>query len=252
MDFETTTGKKNDIQWTMLEQHDDFDFVDDLDLLSHNHSKMQNKTATLETVAASIGLKINREKTNIMRINNSNTEPIVLGDGAFENVTEFIYLGSVVDTSGGTHKDIGVRKGKAKTAFNMLKIWNTREISKSTKIRLFNSYVKAVLFYGAETWRTVVSSMKIQSFINKCLTRILRIFWPNRTTNNDLWQETKQLRPTLQIRRRKWTWIGHTLRKDPGSITRQSLKWNPQGKRVRGRPRSSWRRSTSDEIEKAG
>jgi hypothetical protein len=96
--------------------------------------------------------------------------------------------------------------------------------------------------------------MKIQSFINRCLRRILRIFLPNWTTNNDLWQETKQLHvpPTLQIRRVKWTWIGHTLRKDPESITRQSLKWNPQGKRVRGRPRNSWRRSTSDEMEKVG
>jgi hypothetical protein len=29
-------------------------------------------------------------------------------------------------------------------------------------------------------------------------------------------------------------WIGHTLRKPPNSITRQALKWNPQGKRSRG------------------
>jgi hypothetical protein len=114
----------------------------------------------------------------IMRIDN-NTEPIVLGDGALENVTELIYLGNVVDTSGGTDKDIRVRIRKAKTGFNMLKkIWNAREIS--TKIRIFNSNVKAVLFYGAETWRTTVaSSMKIQSFINRCLRRILRIFLPN-------------------------------------------------------------------------
>ena len=104
--------------------------------------------------------------------------------------------------------------------------------------------MKAVLFYGAETWRTNVSSDKrVQSFVNKCLRRILRIWWPNYINNQELWQQTNQLPPPLQIRKRKWTWIGHTLRKDPSSITRQALKWNPQGKRRRGRPRNTWRRS---------
>ena len=113
--------------------------------------------------------------------------------------------------------------------------------------------MKAVLFYGAETWRTNVSSDKrVQSFVNKCLRRILRIWWPNYINNKELWQQTNQLPPPLQIRKRKWTWIGHTLRKDPSSITRQALKWNPQGKRRRGRPRNTWRRSVEDEMSKAG
>ena len=165
---ETTQGKKNGIQWSLLEQLDDLDFADDLALLSHKHSQMQDKTSTLESIASSIGLRINREKTKVMRINTNSIEPIVLQDGELEEVTEFTYLGSVVDTSGGTDRDITVRIGKARTAFNMLKkVWNAREISKSTKIRIFNSNVKSVLFYGAETWRTTVASdKKIQSFIN--------------------------------------------------------------------------------------
>ena len=61
-----------------------------------------------------------------------------------------------------------------------------------------------------------------------------------------------QLPPPLQIRKRKWTWIGHTLRKDPSSITRQALKWNPQGKRRRRSPRNIWRRSVEDEMSNAG
>ena len=36
-----------------------------------------------------------------------------------------------------------------------------------------------------------------------------------------------------QILRRKWGWIGHTLRKAASSTTRQALTWNPQGKRKR-------------------
>ena len=94
-----------------------------------------------------------------MRINTSRTAPIRLGDNEKEDVTSLTYLGSIVDTTGGTDQDIKIRIGKAKTAYILLrKIWNSRELSRPTKIRIFNSNVKAVLFYGAETWRTNVSS----------------------------------------------------------------------------------------------
>ncbi|KAJ4440174.1 hypothetical protein ANN_08312 [Periplaneta americana] len=35
----------------------------------------------------------------------------------------------------------------------------------------------------------------------------------------------------IQIKRRKWRWIGHTLRKPNKAIERQALEWNPQGAR---------------------
>ena len=127
-------------------------------------------------------------------------------------------------TLGGNDQDINIRIGKARTVFNMLKkVWRAREISRKTKIRIFNSNVKSVLLYGAETWRTTVTlEKKIQSFINGCLRRICKIRWTEHVSNQDLWRMTNQLAPPLQVRKRKWTWIGHTLRKTPQSITRQS------------------------------
>ena len=55
-----------------------------------------------------------------------------------------------------------------------------------------------------------------------------------------------------QILRRKWGWIGHTLRKPASSTTRQALTWNPQGKRKRGQPRNSWRWDTEAEPKQQG
>ena len=92
----TTSGQRNGIQWTMIEQLDDLDFADDLALLSHNHSQMQNKTSTLETVAASIGLRINREKTKVMRNNTNNIGPVVLKDGALEDVSWRMFQNSPI------------------------------------------------------------------------------------------------------------------------------------------------------------
>jgi len=67
-----------------------------------------------------------------------------------------------------------------------------------------------------------------------------------------LWARTEQERIDIQIRRHKWGWIGHTLRKPNSNVTRYALRWNPQGKRRQGRPRKSWRRTVDKEAAKAG
>jgi len=47
----------------------------------------------------------------------------------------------------------------------------------------------------------------------------------------------------------KWGWLGHTLRKTTDVITRQTLGWNPQGKRSSWRPKDSWRRTVLEEAK---
>ena len=55
-----------------------------------------------------------------------------------------------------------------------------------------------------------------------------------------------------QIVRRKWSWIGHTMRKDNTSIARQAQTWNPQGKRKRGQPRNIRTMDTEREMRELG
>ena len=98
----TTTGRNNGIQWTLWMQLDDLDFADDLALLSHNHSQMQDKTSLLETTSAGIGLKINRKKTELMKMNTTANAPVTVGGQPIREVEPFDYLGSVTDQQGGT------------------------------------------------------------------------------------------------------------------------------------------------------
>ena len=93
----TTTGRNNGIQWTLWTQLDDLDFADDLGLLSHNHSQMLDKTTLLETTSAWTGLKINRRKTELMKMNTTSYAPITVGGEPIREVGSFVYLGSVVD-----------------------------------------------------------------------------------------------------------------------------------------------------------
>ena len=90
---------------------------------------------------------------------------------------------------------------------------------------------------------------KLRSFHTTCLRRILRIFWPQKISNEDLLKRCKQEDMGTIITRRRWKWIGHVLRRDPQSITRTALHWTPDGKRKRGRPRTTWRRTVENEMK---
>jgi hypothetical protein len=67
-------------------------------------------------------------------------------------------------------------------------------------------------------WSVLKTSMnQLQSFVNRSLRRILNIRWPDTISNNSLWEITKQEPTDIQIKKRKWRWIVHTLRKPAGA-----------------------------------
>jgi hypothetical protein len=65
----------------------------------------------------------------------------------------------------------------------------------------------------------------------------INLWWPDVMSNEELWHKTSQAPIAVEIKRRKWRWIGHTLRKLNGAIEKAALEWNPQGVRKRGRPK---------------
>jgi len=84
--------------------------------------------------------------------------------------------------------------------------------------------------------------------VNRCLRYILRIWWPNIISNKGLWNVTGQEDINVEIRKGKFSWTGHTLRKEDGEIPKAALLWNPRGNWKRGRPRNSRRRSVIKET----
>ncbi|VDO65476.1 unnamed protein product [Schistosoma margrebowiei] len=66
---------------------------------------------------------------------------------------------------------------------------------------------------------------------------------PPSRSNSLLWERTNQLPAEEEIRKRRWKWIGHTLRNSPNCIARQALvTWNPEGRRKSRRPKNTLRR----------
>ena len=118
------------------------------------------------------------------------------------------------------------------------------------KIRLYNSNVKSVLLYGSECWRVTKTDMRVlSSFHHSCLRQICKIFWLNRISNENLLEMPNSTCVLKEIQQRCFRSLGHVLRMPVSNITRIVLRWTPQGKRPRGRPKTTWCRTIESELK---
>ncbi len=116
-----------------------------------------NQLDALKTTASSVGLEINTEKTEQMRLSqpaDNTPTPLHIDGQPIKIVDDFKYLGSYV---GSTDKDVNNRIALAWGAFNKLITLltarsNTNTLPLRHRMRLFNAACITVLLYGCESW----------------------------------------------------------------------------------------------------
>jgi arginyl-tRNA--protein-N-Asp/Glu arginylyltransferase len=69
----------------------------------------------------------------------------------------------------------------------------------------------------------------------------MKIFWPNKISNKDLHNITNTKSKDMEtlLIQKRWRWLGHVLRKPSEDMTKVALRWTPEGKRKRGRPKKN-------------
>ena len=229
----TTENNNRGIPWTFYETLDLY-FADDIALMSQRYQDIQGKTEELASFGKQIGLNINTSKTKVMKINTTTNRAIKLNNSEIQETDEFVYLGSKITIDGeDSTSDVHKRISKARSAFASLHyIWKSTSISTNTKIRIFKSNILGVLLYGAESWKeTKHITNKLDTFQTRCLRRILKIFWPNTISNEELHERTATRPISSLIKERRWKWIGHVHRMEPSEIPKIAMRWTPPGKR---------------------
>ena len=128
-----------------------------------------------DKASTAYGMEISAKTTKLMTNNTSdiNTEIKVNGQN-LETVTSFKYLGSVLADKG-SKPEILSRIAHMTAALTRLKpIWNDRNISLSSKIRLTCS--TSTFLYACESWTlTAQLQRRIQAMEMRCYCKILRI-----------------------------------------------------------------------------
>ena len=131
---QTTQEKNRGIRWNVFTNLDDLDFADDIALISHAHSHIQEKTNRLHIYAKQVGLRINRWKTEVMTLNVQDPAPVKVEKDPLAYTDQFTYLRSTVRHDGGAGSDIINIIGKARYAFRMLgPVWKPQQYKTHTQ-----------------------------------------------------------------------------------------------------------------------
>ena len=246
-------GSGHGIRWQQDLVLADLDFADDIALMSESGHSLQELTHNLEEYASQFGLRINSGKTKVMSIDtrNNNRTQIVVGDSPVESVDNFTYLGSVLARDGGAERDIAIRVGKATGIFRkMNRIWKSNTLSLKIKLQLYHSIVLSTALYASETWKETASiTKKLDVFHQRCLRRILKVSYREHITNNEILRRCQTKRLQDIVAERRFRFAGHVLRLPNERNAKIAMKWEPVGgKRKRGRPKITWRRSFQKDI----
>ena len=239
----------------------DLTYADDVDLIAENDEDLINMVNTYKGVAEKIGLQINYTKTKLMcmsRRNNNNNRNFEIDQESIERVTKFKYLGVTITDGNKMNEEINARISAANRSFYSLRdIMKRKNISRSTKLRTYNSIIRPIALHASETWvLTKRLEQRLMVFENTILRNITGPIFDReeerwrRRHNWELRQETKQERIIDVVKRNKLRWAGHVARMEENRIPRKVMNACVEGRRPRGRPRMRWIDGVKEEVRK--
>jgi len=122
---------------------------------------------SIESESTKMGMRIHIDKTEVQLISKRKIEMnITVRGNKLKQVREFVYLGRKLDEESGSKPDAQRRIGLACDALKRLtKIWRSRDISPSTKVKVYETLVLSIQCRNMDTNRGV--KQKIESFRNE-------------------------------------------------------------------------------------
>jgi len=171
----------------------DLDFADDVSLLAEMLEVLVLALTVMHEEASTYGPQINWLKTKILQVPSSSCSLTVqVADRHVEVVDAFVYLGCMIDSSGGSRRVVLGRIGLAPSCMNMLerRIWKS-SIRLETTLRLYQTYIVPVLMYGCETWATTKYLFShLDAFDTWALRKIVRIPYTRHVSNAEVRRTT--------------------------------------------------------------
>jgi len=233
---------------TTVGQHHftDLTYVDDAAIFMSDVTQATSTLQSLNTIAASLGLRISWAKTKLQNMGAGNPPTKLFLDGAPVEGVEFIYLGSKQSSSGYCRPDMLRRVGLASSVMSSLqRIWKCSYLSMSTKVHLYQALVMSVLQYGAETWTLLAADIgTLEAFHMKCQRQMLNIHWGDHITDVEVLQKTGLSTISEILRNRRLSLVGHVARLDPEVPANKALLLMVNSHEGR-KPSTSWTRPPS-------
>ncbi|BHF65507.1 E3 ubiquitin-protein ligase huwe1 [Sparganum proliferum] len=235
----------------------DLDYADDIALLAPSFDDLQSMVSRVNEVAKSVGLSINAGKTKVFSgcIPDQEKAPLGIDGCQLEEVDSFKYLGARLLPNGQSKDDVVSRIDAARWVFSSLRkcLWNRRDLSIATKIRVYRASVRSVLLYGCECWALrVEDERKLEVFDHHCLRIVLRVKFTDFVSNETVRARCDNIaRITQAIQERRLRWFGHVLRRPPQEFGVAALDPAPlfHWRRRRGGQFKTWLDTVRQDME---
>ena len=118
-------------------------------------------------------------------------------------------------------------------------LWNDRNITVSSKIRLMRSLAMSIFLYASETWTLSADLQKrIKAMEIRCFRKILRISYKDHVTNEAARNKIKQAIGPYGDLLKTLKWYGHVSRSS--GLAKTILQGTVRGGRRRGRQKKRW------------
>ena len=176
--------------------------------------------------------------------------PIISWEIDGETVADFILGGSKITADGDCSHEIKrcLLLGR-KVMTNLDSIFESRDITLPTKVRLVKAMVFPVVRYGCESWTVKKTELRrIDAFELWCWRRLLRVPWTARRSKQSI---LKEISPDCSLEglmlRLKLQYFGHLMRR-VDLLEKILMLGGIVGRRRRGRQRMRWLDGITDSM----
>lgn len=224
-------------------------YADDTTLMAESTEDLKYLLTKLKAESLAAGLKLNMSKTFVMTT--GSLKEFKVDDEQIEIVEYFIFLGSRINSDGNCSPEINRRLMLGRHAMiNLDKLMKSRDINLNTKKRLVQAMVFPITTYGCESWTMKKHDRrKVDAFELWCWRRALRVPWTAKRTNRSVLDEIKaDLSLESSMLKLKLSFFGHIMRKND-SLEKTIMLGKIEGKRRRGRERTIWTDSITEETQ---
>ena len=108
---------------------------------------------------------------------------------------------------------------------SLQRIWKDRNLSTTTKVRVYQALVTSVLLYASETWTVLASDLRtLEAFHMKCQRQLLQVKWHQFVPNDQISAVTNLTSISSTISCRRNAVFGHIARLDEEVPAHKALR----------------------------